>query len=72
MEIDFIVWSGDNSRHDLDPELPRKLDEIYDLNRYVAGRMKEYVDNGVTVVTCFGNNDVFPHNTMYTGRESIL
>lgn len=68
-EIDFVIWTGDSSRHDLDPELPRTLKEIYELNRYVASKMKEFVDNGIVVVPCFGNNDVFPHNTMYRARK---
>ncbi|KAH7929456.1 hypothetical protein BV22DRAFT_1143330 [Leucogyrophana mollusca] len=60
-EIDFVIWTGDNARHDNDEELPRTLDEIYDLNRVIAGRMEEvFLRKGIPVVPSLGNNDISP------------
>ncbi|KIJ20029.1 hypothetical protein PAXINDRAFT_153001 [Paxillus involutus ATCC 200175] len=40
-DIDFVIWTGDSSRHEDDDKLPRPLDEIYDSNRLVARQMQE-------------------------------
>ncbi|KAG5643953.1 hypothetical protein DXG03_009304 [Asterophora parasitica] len=62
-EVDFVIWTGDNARHDNDPKLPRTPDEIYNLNREVASRMKEvFTSRGIPVVPSLGNNDVWRPN----------
>ncbi|KAL0579696.1 Endopolyphosphatase [Marasmius crinis-equi] len=61
-QIDFVIWTGDNARHDNDRKLPRTTFEIYDLNRAVAHKMKEvFSKKGIPVVPSLGNNDVWPH-----------
>ncbi|GLB33819.1 putative calcineurin-like phosphoesterase [Lyophyllum shimeji] len=71
-DVDFVIWTGDNARHDNDPKLPRTPDEIYDLNRAVARRMKDvFLAKGIPVVPSLGNNDVWPHNIMTPGPNSI-
>ncbi|KAF8218705.1 endopolyphosphatase [Tricholoma matsutake] len=59
-ELDFVIWTGDNARHDNDHKLPRTLQEIYDLNRGVAAKMKQiFTNKGIPVVPSLGNNDVW-------------
>ncbi|EJD01156.1 uncharacterized protein FOMMEDRAFT_21595 [Fomitiporia mediterranea MF3/22] len=71
-EIDFVVWTGDSARHDNDREVPRTPDEIYELNRAAARRMNEiFTSRGIPVVPTLGNNDVWPHNIMAAGPNSI-
>ena len=57
-KVDFVVWTGDNARHDIDSRFPRSLPEIFRLNRYVAERMRRTFGK-VPVVTSIGNNDIF-------------
>lgn len=54
-EIDFVVWTGDNARHDIDSGLPRSLPEIFESNRHIATRMRE-VFGDIPVVASIGNN----------------
>ncbi|SCV73688.1 BQ2448_6118 [Microbotryum intermedium] len=70
-KVDFVVWTGDNARHDIDTRFPRSLPEIYELNRYISSRMRQTFGNKVPIVTSFGNNDVFPHNIMFGGPSAI-
>ncbi|KAG2141710.1 Metallo-dependent phosphatase-like protein [Suillus bovinus] len=61
-EIDFVIWTGDNARHDEDHEIPRPLDEVFALNRAVAKKMEDvFLKKGIPVVPSLGNNDVWPH-----------
>ncbi|KAG1805680.1 uncharacterized protein BJ212DRAFT_1486239 [Suillus subaureus] len=54
-EIDFVIWTGDNARHDNDHDIPRPLDEIYDLNRAVAKKMEHvFLRKGIPVVPSLG------------------
>ncbi|KAF9462658.1 Metallo-dependent phosphatase-like protein [Collybia nuda] len=70
--LDFVIWTGDNARHDDDPKLPRTTDEIYQLNREVASKMIDvFLSKGIPVVPSLGNNDVWPHNIMTPGPNSI-
>ncbi|KIK97145.1 hypothetical protein PAXRUDRAFT_825228 [Paxillus rubicundulus Ve08.2h10] len=71
-DIDFVIWTGDSSRHEDDDKLPRPLDEIYDLNRLVARQMQElFLSKGIPVVPSLGNNDIWPHNTLLPGPNDI-
>ncbi|KAI9244703.1 Metallo-dependent phosphatase-like protein [Phascolomyces articulosus] len=68
-EIDFIVWTGDNARHDLDSKnLPRTKKEILALNQAITYRIQEAFhrkDNTtIPIIPCIGNNDVHPHNRL--------
>jgi len=68
-EIDFVIWTGDNARHDNDRKLPRTPSEIYDLNRAVAAKMRKVFSNrNIPVVPSLGNNDVWPHNILTPGN----
>ncbi|KAG1820175.1 Metallo-dependent phosphatase-like protein [Suillus subaureus] len=61
-EIDFVIWTGDNARHDEDHEIPRPLDEILAVNRAIAKKMEDvFLRKGIPVVSSLGNNDVWPH-----------
>lgn len=72
-EIDFVIWTGDNARHDNDHDIPRPLDEIYDLNRAVAKKMEHvFLKKGIPVVPSLGNNDIWPHNSLSAGPNKIF
>ncbi|KAI0335497.1 hypothetical protein GY45DRAFT_1316828 [Cubamyces sp. BRFM 1775] len=71
-EIDFVIWTGDSARHDNDRRRPRTTAEIYELNRALARKMERvFVRKGIPVVPSIGNNDVWPHNIMMPGPNSI-
>ncbi|KAI9063209.1 hypothetical protein FKP32DRAFT_733993 [Trametes sanguinea] len=71
-EIDFVIWTGDSARHDNDRRRPRTTAEIYELNRALAKKMEHvFVRRGIPVVPSIGNNDVWPHNIMMPGPNSI-
>ncbi|KAF8812426.1 hypothetical protein BYT27DRAFT_6418082 [Phlegmacium glaucopus] len=71
-EIDFVIWTGDNARHDNDHKIPRTPSEIYDLNRAVAAKMRKvFSSRDIPVVPSLGNNDVWPHNILMPGPNSI-
>ncbi|KAH6917815.1 endopolyphosphatase [Coprinopsis sp. MPI-PUGE-AT-0042] len=71
-EIDFVVWTGDNARHDSDNKIPRTPAEIYELNREVASKMEHLFNSrGVIPIPTIGNNDVWPHNIMTPGPNSV-
>ncbi|BAP72081.1 endopolyphosphatase [Kluyveromyces marxianus] len=75
-EIDFIIWTGDNVRHDNDRMIPRTEQQIFDMNRHVSELFsKKFRDPSsqdpreftVKIIPSLGNNDVFPHNMFSTG-----
>lgn len=71
-EIDFVVWTGDSARHDNDHKLPRTTAEIYGLNRVITKKMEDvFTSKGIPVVPSIGNNDIWPHNIMMPGPNSI-
>jgi len=70
--IDFVIWTGDNARHDNDRKNPRTPKNIYDLNRRMAERMEQiFLSRGIPVIPTIGNNDIWPHNIMTPGPNSI-
>ncbi|GAA5942849.1 uncharacterized protein JCM15063_002812 [Sporobolomyces koalae] len=69
--FDFLVWTGDNARHDLDDHLPRTLPEILELNSFVADQIRSSLGDDLAVVASVGNNDVWPHNIMFPGPSKI-
>ncbi|SCV03577.1 LAME_0H11540g1_1 [Lachancea meyersii CBS 8951] len=75
-QIDFVVWTGDNIRHDNDRRNPRTESQIFDLNAQMAQRFEKIFRNpdnidprdfDVEVIPSLGNNDVFPHNLFSLG-----
>ncbi|KAG1836936.1 Metallo-dependent phosphatase-like protein [Suillus subalutaceus] len=71
-EIDFVIWTGDNARHDNDHDIPRPLDEIFDLNRAVAKKMEHvFLRKGIPVVPSLGNNDIWRPNKIFEEFSSI-
>lgn len=77
-KIDFVVWTGDNVRHDNDRRFPRTESNIFEMNERVSKLMyetfkKEHPRGGpvrqlqVPLVPSLGNNDVFPHNLFSPG-----
>ncbi|KAF9907653.1 Endopolyphosphatase, partial [Lobosporangium transversale] len=76
--IDFIVWTGDNARHDSDNTFPRTQEQIFAMNFIMARRMlTTFPPNSkdgerLPIVPSIGNNDVYPHNIMFPGPNPIL
>ncbi|KIY71419.1 endopolyphosphatase [Cylindrobasidium torrendii FP15055 ss-10] len=71
-EIDFVIWTGDNARHDNDRRTPRTPAEIFQLNRNVAKRMEKlFASKGIPVVPSLGNNDLWPHNILTPGPNAV-
>lgn len=74
--IKFVVWTGDNVRHDNDNRYPRKLKQIYSSNEFMARKMQDvfgddkYSSTFVPVIPTVGNNDIYPHNIMFAGPNS--
>ncbi|KAI3404783.2 PPN1 [Candida oxycetoniae] len=72
-KIDFIVWTGDNIRHDNDRNFPRTEKSIFEMNDKVSQLLYETFkkDNTpelqVDLIPSLGNNDVFPHNLFSIG-----
>lgn len=77
-KIDFVIWTGDNVRHDNDRSNPRLESDIFSMNQKVADRMETtFMDDGeeekmpqerrVKIVPSLGNNDVYPHNLVAPG-----
>lgn len=74
--IDFIVWTGDNIRHDNDRKYPRTEANIFEMNEHVSNLMFDAFKSNesddpfslkVPLVPSLGNNDVFPHNLFAPG-----
>lgn len=76
--IDFVIWTGDNIRHDNDRSNPRTEMDIFDMNEKVANDFsKTFMDEDeddmlpfdrrVKVIPSLGNNDVYPHNLFAPG-----
>lgn len=75
--IDFVIWTGDSSRHDSDEEIPRTEKEIMSTNELLVNKFEEVFGkenasdptNGRTIpiIPTFGNNDIMPHNIMHPG-----
>ncbi|CEP09684.1 hypothetical protein [Parasitella parasitica] len=63
-KLDFVVWTGDNAKHDWDKKRRRKRRHVYELNQRVTDMMLEtfWVNDKIPIIPSFGNNDVFPHN----------
>jgi endopolyphosphatase len=73
-EIDFIVWTGDNVRHDRDNKHPRTESHIFDMNNLMVSKFLDFLKCDdpihiyeVPVVPSIGNNDVYPHNLFAEG-----
>ncbi|KAJ4478099.1 endopolyphosphatase [Lentinula aciculospora] len=69
-DIDFVIC--DNARHENDRKIPRTTNEIYESNVSLARRMnKIFTSRGIPVIPSLGNNDVYPHNILAPGPNSI-
>ena len=76
-KVDFIIWTGDSSRHDSDEEIPRTETEIIETNELLVHKFEEVFGNDdetdpttaftVPIIPNFGNNDIMPHNIMDPG-----
>jgi hypothetical protein len=66
-QIDFIIWTGDNARHDGDALITRTKKEIVGYNVKVTELMKKAFalnNRTIPIVPVIGNNDIHPHNEL--------
>ncbi|TYJ52439.1 hypothetical protein B9479_006949 [Cryptococcus floricola] len=70
-EIDFVVWTGDNARHDIDRNRPRTPNEIFKLNHMIVDKMLDTFGKDMPIVPSIGNNDIYPHNVLSAGPSRI-
>lgn len=68
--FDFIIWTGDNVRHDTGPTHPRTSTEIFEFNRWCIQQL-QLAFPGVPIVPAIGNNDIYPHNIMWPGPNDV-
>ncbi|KAI5955972.1 PPN1 [Candida theae] len=72
-KIDFIVWTGDNVRHDNDRNYPRTEQNIFEMNDHVSRllyetfKKKDTPELEIDLIPSLGNNDVYPHNLFSIG-----
>ena len=79
-EIDFVIWTGDSARHDNDEQIPRREEQVLELNNFVVDKFVEVFgkddnindtdptnDLIIPVVPTYGNNDIMPHNIFTPG-----
>lgn len=81
-EIDFIVWTGDNIRHDNDRRIPRTQTEIVEMNKNMSDMFHElwavpetegpFLPETIPIIPSLGNNDVFPHNVVDIGPGQFM
>ncbi len=55
--FDYIIWTGDSARHDIDSDHPRTREEIFNYNRWALAEMERRFP-GVAIVPSIGNNDI--------------
>ena len=60
---DFILWTGDNARHNNDPLLYRTEQELWSEVSTVSTLMAKNFPK-ISIVPAIGNNDIFPHDTL--------
>ncbi|CAH1766478.1 11046_t:CDS:2, partial [Entrophospora sp. SA101] len=83
-KLDFVIWTGDNSRHDNDNNIPRTPKEMYDSNRFITNKFLETFTKTtytkkhhpllktIPIVPSIGNNDLNPNNIIPRGPNDIL
>ena len=78
--IDFVIWTGDSARHDIDEMIPRTEEEVFASNQMLVTKFREVFgkkdrlddtdptnDFVIPVIPTFGNNDIMPHNIFQPG-----
>ncbi|KAI8343890.1 Metallo-dependent phosphatase-like protein [Chlamydoabsidia padenii] len=76
-KIDFVVWTGDNARHDTEPgKIRRSGEEILQYNIRITQALQQAFrrtsdNSSIPLVPCLGNNDVHPHNKLTGPTRTI-
>ena len=73
-DIDFIIWTGDNSRHDFDPKLPLNFEESESINEFVLKKYLFPLSSMAMIIPSIGKNDVLvsPNNCLEIGPNRTL
>lgn len=75
-KVDFMIWTGDNVRHDNDRNYPRSESQIFAMNNNVSDLLYDTFKSSntsnprlmdVELIPSLGNNDVYPHNLFAPG-----
>ncbi|PVV00247.1 hypothetical protein BB560_005378 [Smittium megazygosporum] len=66
INLDFVILTGDNCRHDSDSDFPMNGDQIFSQQEYVFSKLRDTFDNNLKIPLIFslGNNDIYPHNKL--------
>ncbi|KAG8970624.1 Endopolyphosphatase [Tulasnella sp. 425] len=67
-KLDFVIWTGDSARHDIDHEIPRTAEEIFTLNRRTTAQMESVFHNSKRKVPIVVS---LAHNIMYPGPNEV-
>ena len=70
--LDFVLWTGDNARHDNDFRLPRTEDEVFQANKLAKKLMIDAFGYKIPIVPTLGNNDVSPHNALHYQEKNYV
>ncbi|KAJ3079696.1 Endopolyphosphatase, partial [Quaeritorhiza haematococci] len=72
-KTDFVLWTGDSSRHDRDKDLPRDASEIYSQNAQIVAHFQHTFNVSQTVILpAIGNWDVWPPGRLGSGPNVEL
>ncbi|KAI0995409.1 Endopolyphosphatase [Podosphaera aphanis] len=78
-EVDFVIYTGDSSRHENDALIPRTPEEVLDSNRWIMSKFLEVFGQennpnefDLPVISTLGNNDILPHNVVLAGPNEWL
>ncbi|KXS09292.1 hypothetical protein M427DRAFT_239371 [Gonapodya prolifera JEL478] len=63
--IDFVLWTGDSSRHDRDSKMPRKYKDIVDANSRIVSLFSNTFNlSSSPVIPTLGNWEVYPSDDL--------
>ncbi|KAJ3318720.1 Acid sphingomyelinase-like phosphodiesterase 3b, partial [Blyttiomyces sp. JEL0837] len=72
-DADFVIYTGDTSRHDRDLVRPRTVEMILSDHQTVATYIENAYDLSRTCVfPTIGNNDVFRHDNLSSGDSTLI
>ncbi|KAJ3277302.1 Endopolyphosphatase [Borealophlyctis nickersoniae] len=72
-EVDFVLWTGDSSRHDRDKRLPKDSSEVFSQNAQAVNEfVRSFNVSSTPVIPSIGNWDVWPSGALKPGPNEEL
>ncbi len=72
-KVDFVIWTGDSSRHDRDDFMKREETEVMNQNMDVYHYITSAFDpDSIPILPSIGNWDTYPQNLMGPGPNPML